>query len=79
MVNQWVSTLIWAFVGICFFCIVVKIILTKLWWQLENDQDIIETVEIWLLIVFWWMLATFILGITVVQLFVLLFHLMIGV
>lgn len=75
MVNQWISALIWAFVGICFFCIVVKIILTKIWWQLESSQDIIETVAIWLLIVFWWMLATFILGIAVV----LLFHLMIGV
>lgn len=74
MVNQWVSTLIWTFVGICFFCIVVKITLTEMW-QLESSQDIIKTVVIWLLIVFWWILAIFILGIAAA----LLFHCLIGV
>lgn len=74
MVNQQVSAFIWAFVGICFFRGVTKITLVKMW-QLENNQDIIETVLIWLLIVFWWMLAIFILGIA----FVPLFHCLIGV
>lgn len=72
--NLWASALIWAFVGICFFCIVVKITLTEMR-KLENNQNIIETVAIWLLIVFWWMLAIFILGIAAA----LLFHCLIGV
>lgn len=74
MVNQWVSAFIWAFVGICLFCVVVKITLTEIW-QSENNQSFIETVAIWLLIVFWWMLAIFILGIAAA----LLFHCLIGV
>lgn len=74
MVNQWVSAFIWAFVGICLFCVVVKITLTEIW-QSENNQSFIETVTIWLLIVFWWMLAIFILGIAAA----LLFHCLIGV
>lgn len=74
MVNQWISAFVWAFVGICLFCVVVKITLTKIW-QLESDQSIIETVVIWLLIVFWWMIAIFILGIAAA----LLFHCLIGV
>ncbi len=74
MVNQWVSAFIWAFVGICLFYVVVKITLIKIW-QSESDQSIIETVAIWLLIVFWWILAIFILGIAAA----LLFHCLIGV
>ena len=72
--NQWASALMWAFVGICFFCIVVKITLTEIW-QSENDQDIIKTVAIWLLIVLWWILAIFILGIAAAM----VFHCLIGV
>lgn len=72
--NLWVSALIWAFVGICFFCIVAKITLIEMR-KLESNQNIIETVVIWLLIVFWWMLAIFILGIAAA----LLFHCLIGV
>ena len=72
--NLWASALIWAFVGICFFCIVVKITLTEMR-ESESNQNIIETVIIWLLIVFWWMLAIFILGIAAA----LLFHCLIGV
>ena len=74
MANQWVSALIWTFVVICFFCIVVKITLIEMW-QLESSQDIIKTVVIWLLVVFWWILAIFILGIAIA----LLFHCLIGV
>lgn len=72
--NLWASALIWAFVGICLFCIVVKITLTEMR-KSESNQNIIETVIIWLLIVFWWMLAIFILGIAAA----LLFHCLIGV
>lgn len=72
--NLWASALIWAFVGICFFCIVEKITLTEMR-KLESNQNIIETVAIWLLIVLWWILAIFILGIAAAM----VFHCLIGV
>lgn len=38
--NLWASALIWAFVGICLFCIVVKITLTEMR-ESESNQNII--------------------------------------
>lgn len=73
--NRWFSALIWAFVGICFFYLVIKITLAKIRESENGQESVIRTVMSWLLIVFYWILAIFILGIAAA----LLFHCMIGV
>lgn len=73
--DQWLSALIWAFVEIYFFYIVIKITLAEIHQPENNQKNIIKTTATWLLIMLWWILAIFILGVAAA----LLFRCLIGV